>query len=502
MRKAAIFTLILSLLVGGILLGEDVFKAQLSRLLKAYAYIKTFSYEKPKKKELLFAAVEGMTRGLDPHSRFLDPLTLRTLREDQGGKFYGLGISITSINGKITVVQVLRGTPAEKAGLLVGDAIIEADGKSLIGYTPQEAVKVLRGPKGTTVKILVEREGYSKPIEFTIKRAEIPLNTVRASFIFSGDVGYITLTSFGIKSPEELVKALKKFKSQGMKYLILDLRGNGGGALRAAVEISDLFLKKPHVIVSIRGRGQTKLRTFRAERDGQFEDLPMAVLVNRYSASASEILAGALQDNGRALIVGSKTFGKGLVQTLLGLPFNSAMALTTAKYYTPSGRCIQKPFGNWILYFWGINSPDYDKMPGGIIPDLKVKPELLKELAARMRGKGLFFRWASLFAKGKRPSSPRNLSRIKGETPYTLKITRSMLEDFLNYCRKNGLTWSEKEFREARRDIIFELKYELATVLWGPEAGTRVLLQVDRVFQRALQARKTAEKMALNYLSR
>ncbi len=502
MRKALILLTILGFLGGGILLGEDVFKAQLRRLLKAYAYIKTFSYEKPEGKELLFAAVKGMTKGLDPHSRFLDPLTLRTLREDQGGKFYGLGISITSINGKITVVQVLPGTPAEKAGLLVGDAIIEADGKSLIGYTPSEAVKVLRGPKGSTVKILVEREGYSKPIEFTIKRAEIPLNTVRASFIYSGDVGYITLTSFGIKSPEELEKAIEKLKARGMKYLILDLRGNGGGALNSAVEISDLFLKKPDVIVSIKGRREENIRTFRAKKDGQFEELPLTVLVNRYSASASEILAGALQDNRRAIIVGSKTFGKGLVQTLLGLPFDSALALTTAKYYTPSGRCIQKPFGNWILYFWGINSPDYDKMPGGIIPDVKVKPDLLKELAARMRGKGLFFRWASLFAKGKRPSASANLGKIKSRSPLNIEISRDMLKDFLAYCKKNGLSWSEKEFKEAEKDIVFELKYELATVLWGPEAATKVLLQVDRVFQKALQVRGEAEGMVKAYIAR
>ncbi len=502
MRRTLVLTVILVLLAGVGLAGEDVFKAQLRRLLKAYAYIKTFSYEKVEGKELLFAAVKGMTRGLDPHSRFLDPLTLRTLREDQGGKFYGLGISITSVNGKITVVQVLRGTPAEKAGLLVGDAIIEADGKSLIGYTPSEAVKVLRGPKGSTVRILVEREGYSKPIEFTIRRAEIPLNTVRASFIYSGDVGYITLTSFGLKSPQEMREAIGKLKSQGMKFLVLDLRGNGGGALSSAVEISDLFLKKPDIIVSIKGRGGEHLRTFRAQKDGQFEDLPLAVLVNRYSASASEILAGALQDNRRAIIVGGKTFGKGLVQTLLALPFDSALALTTAKYYTPSGRCIQKPFGSWILYFWGINSPDYDKMPGGIVPDIKVRPELLKELAARMRGKGLFFRWASLFAKGRRPSARANLPGISSRGPLNIEVSQDMLRDFLGYCKKNGLSWSEKELKEAEKDIVFELKYELATVLWGPEAATKVLLQVDRVFQKALQARGQAEEMTRAYIAR
>lgn len=498
MRK---FLIAVLLLVSGLLVGQEVIKVQLTRLLKAYAYIKTFSYQKVDKKELLFGAVEGMTAGLDPHSRFLDPLTFRTLQEDQGGKFYGLGISITSINGKITVVQVLRGTPAEKAGLMVGDAIIKADGKSLIGYTPSEAVKVLRGPKGSTVRIVIEREGYEKPIELTIKRAEIPLNTVRASFIYKGDVGYITLTSFGLKSPEELRKAMEKLKEKGMKYLILDLRGNGGGALRSAVEISDLFLRSPDVIVSIKGRGGAHFRTFRAEKDGQFEDLPVAILVNHYSASASEIVAGALQDHHRAPIVGQKTFGKGLVQTLLRLPYDSAIALTTAKYYTPSGRCIQKPFTNWILYIWGVNSPDYDKMPGGIMPDIKVKPELLKELAARMRGKGLFFRWASLFVKGKRPVSARFLPVLKGMGPENMKISREIMGDFLSYARKQGMKYNRKELEQARKDIIFELKYEIATVLWGPEAATKVLLGVDRVFQKALEARGMAEKMLKKYLA-
>ncbi len=497
MRKILIFA---SFLFAAAVIGQEVLKVQLTRLLKAYAYIKTYSYEKVDKKELLFGAVEGMTKGLDPHSRFLDPLTFRTLREDQGGKFYGLGISITSINGKITVVQVLRGTPAERAGLMVGDAIIEADGKSLIGYTPSQAVKVLRGPKGSKVKIVIEREGYEKPIELTIKRAEIPLNTVRATFIYRNDVGYITLTSFGLKSPEELEKAIEKLKSRGMKYLVLDLRGNGGGALASAVEISDLFLKKGQVIVSIKGRGGEHFRTFRAEKDGQFEDLPLAVLVNHYSASASEIVAGALQDHRRAIIVGEKTFGKGLVQTLLRLPYDSALALTTAKYYTPSGKCIQKPFTSWILYIWGVNSPDYDKMPGGIIPDVKVKPELLKELAARMRGKGLFFRWASLFSKGKRPVSGKYLPIIENSKPANLRIPEEVLKDFLSYAKAQGVKYKKQELTQSKKDIIFELKYELATVLWGPEEATRVLLAVDRVFQKALQARGMAERLVRTYM--
>lgn len=479
----------------------DVFKFQLERLFKAYAYLTQFSYEKPSE-NLLYGAVEGMTAGLDPHSRFLDPVTLRTLREDQGGKFYGLGISITSINGKITVMQVLKGTPAEKAGLLVGDAIVKVDGKSILGYTATEAVKVLRGPKGTKVKIEVEREGYARPLEFIIERAEIPLNSVRYSFMYKKDVGYIALNSFAIKSDEEIRTALNKLKKQGMRYLILDLRGNGGGALRSAVEICDEFLFPPQIIVTTKGRTPESYAEYRAKKKGQFEYLPVAVLVNHYSASASEIVAGALQDHKRAVIVGTKTFGKGLVQTLYPLSEDTALALTTAKYYTPSGKCIQKPFSNWILYFWGINSPDYDNTPGGIIPDVKVKPQLLKELAARMRGKGLFFRWANLFARGKREVSMKYLPLVKSGGPENIVVDRAIMEDFLKFSRKNGIKYTAKELKESEADIKFELKYEMANIIWGLEEGVKVILRNDNTFKKAIEIRALAERLAREYVAR
>ena len=479
--------------------AADLFRLNLERLMKAYAYIAQFSYEKPKA-NLFYAAVEGMTAGLDPHSRFLDPATLRTLREDQSGKFYGLGISITSINGKITIMQVLKGTPAEKAGLLVGDAIVKVDGKSIIGYTSTEAVKVLRGPKGTKVKIEVEREGYKKPLEFIIERAEIPLNSVRYAFMWNSEIGYIALNSFAIKSDEEIHSALKKLKEQGMKYLILDLRGNGGGALNAAVEICDEFLLPPQVIVSTRGRTPESYMVYKAKKSGQYEDLPLAILVNQYSASASEITAGAIQDHRRGLIVGTRTFGKGLVQTLYPLSEDTALALTTAKYYTPSGKCIQKPFTNWITYFWGIYSADYDKTPGGITPDVKIKPQLLKELAARMRGKGLFFRWANLFVNDKRPVSREFLPIIKMEKPGHFKIDKKLLADFLKFAKENGVKYTQKELKEALSDIEFELKYEITNLLWGLEAGTKVLLDNDKTFLKAVELKAKAEEMVDEYL--
>ncbi len=499
LKKAKIF--LIALVVVLTLGAVDAFKFQLERLFKAYAYLTQFSYEKPSK-DLLYGAVEGMTAGLDPHSRFLDPVTLRTLREDQGGKFYGLGISITSINGKITVMQVLKGTPAEKAGLLVGDAIVKVDGKSILGYTATEAVKVLRGPKGTKVKIEVEREGYSKPLEFIIERAEIPLNSVRYSFIFNDDIGYIALNSFAIKSDEEIRTSLEKLKRQGMKYLILDLRSNGGGALKSAVEICDEFLFPPQVIVTTRGRTPESFAEYRAKKRGQFEYLPVAILVNHYSASASEIVAGALQDHKRAIIVGTKTFGKGLVQTLYPLSEDTALALTTAKYYTPSGKCIQKPFSNWILYFWGINSPDYENSPGGITPDIRVKPQLLKELAARMRGKGLFFRWANSFSRGKRKVSRDYLPLIRSSRPENIVIYKAIVKDFLEFARKNGIKYTTRELKESEPDIKFELKYELVNILWGLEEGVKVILRNDNTFHKAIEKRPLAEKLVREYLSR
>ncbi len=497
MKKYYLFLLIIPIIL--FLGAEDIFRAELGRLLKAYGYITEFSYYKPKK-NLFYAAVEGMTGSLDPHSRFLDPLTLRTLRESQGGKFYGLGISITSINGKITVVQVLKGTPAEKAGLLIGDSIVKVDGKSILGYTATEAVKVLRGPKGSKVKIEVEREDYSKPFEFEIERGEIPLNSVRYAFIYSRDIGYVSLDSFSMRSDEEIHSALEELKKKGMRFLVLDLRGNGGGSLKAAIDICDEFLYSPQLIVSTRGRTPESYREYRAKKDGNFEDLPVVVLVNQYSASASEIVSGALQDHKRALIAGTKTFGKGLVQTLYPLSDNTALALTTAKYYTPSGKCIQKPFTNWILYFWGINLKNYENTPGGIIPDIEIRPQLLKELAARMRGKGLFFRWANSFVKGKEKVSKKYLMLFKNRGPGEISIDSTLMKDFLNFAEKEGISYTKAQLKEAKENIVFELKYEIVSLLWNMKEGMKVLLANDNTFLKGVENRKKAEELAEEYV--
>ncbi len=481
----------------------------------AYTYLTSLFYEEPNTKDLVFNAIRGMLEGLDPHSRFLDPDTLATMREEQAGKFYGLGIQITMINGKITVVAVLKGTPAHRLGFMPGDIITHVDGKSIEGLTTEQVVRLLRGPKGTKVRVTIQREGYDKPLEFVVTRAEIPLNSVRYSFMYNRDVGYVAIYNFGQTTPKEIEKAVRQLISQGMKVLVLDLRGNPGGSLSAAVEVADLFIKKPQLIVYTKGKTKDSTVFYFANKDGYFEDLPLIILINHTSASASEVVSGAIQDHDRGILIGNTTWGKGLVQTLFALSKDSALALTTAKYYTPSGRCIQRDYSDWEAYFWAKpknnhEGPIYktDKGRevyggGGIEPDYKVPPQYLKELAARMRSKGLFFRWARKFAKGQTPLARKLLPQLKDKDIFHLKITDEFLKDYLNFVRKNSdLKFTEKDLKESKKDILFEIHYELANALKGLDTGMRVLLKYDAYFKKALELKKEAIKMAKDYAGR
>ncbi len=492
------------------------FRSQWERALRefslAYNYFVSLYYEEPDYQELIFNSIRGMLEGLDPHSRLLDPDTLKTMREEQAGKFYGLGIQITMINGKITIVAVLKGTPAHKLGLMPGDIITHVDGKPIEGLTTDQVVRLLRGPKNTKVRVTIQREGYDKPLEFEITRAEIPLNSVRYSFMYDREVGYISVYNFGQTTPGEVERAVRKLLNKGMKVLVLDLRGNPGGSLTAAVEVADLFLKKPQLIVYTKGKTKDSVVFYFANKDGYFEDLPLIILINHYSASASEVVSGAIQDHDRGLLVGNTTWGKGLVQTLFALSRDSALALTTAKYYTPSGRCIQRDYSDWEAYLWSKpsekhNGPVYKTDSGrevygngGIDPDYRVKPQYLKELAARMRSKGLFFRWARRFASGKTPLAKRMLSKIKSTDPFYLEISDELVQDFLRFAKEEGkFKFTEKQLQESLQDIKFEIHYELTNAIWGLDKGMRVLLKYDEYFQKALQLKDKAIEMARAY---
>ena len=288
-------------------------------------------------------AIDGMLRELgDPYSSFLDPEEVEQLRLSTTGNYGGLGIRIDAQDGWITVVGVLPNTPAERKGLQTGDRIIQVEGESAEGWSTTRAVNVLRGEKGSEVRITVARVGSDKPLRFSVTRAEIHVEAVTA-FMMEEGVGYVKLDPFSEKADRELKEAIQGLRDRGARSLVLDLRGNPGGLLDQGVAVSDLFLAEGSEVVSTRSRMESENETYTAPDPETFEGLQLAVLVNSYSASASEIVAGALQDQDRALILGTSTFGKGSVQSLFRLPAGNYLKLTTGRWYTPSGRTIQKP---------------------------------------------------------------------------------------------------------------------------------------------------------------
>ena len=290
-------------------------------------------------KDLIYSAIKGTLRGLDPHSSFLDPESYRDMQVETSGSFGGLGIEITLRDDILTVVAPIEGTPAYRAGLHTGDRIVKIDGLATKDMQLSDAVKRMRGKPGTKVTISIVREGWTEPKDFDIVREQIRVQSVRVHELGDG-LGYLRLRQFQEQSPHDLEAALEKLSKDGMKALILDLRNNPGGLLTAAVEVSEKFIDDGRLVVYTEGRVRNQNMRFSAHAKRGYVDMPMVVLVNQGSASASEIVAGALQDWGRAVVVGTQTFGKGSVQTIIPLSDGSGLRLTTAKYFTPMGRSI------------------------------------------------------------------------------------------------------------------------------------------------------------------
>src|SRR5512141_2042430 len=338
-------------------------------------------------KAIYNGAIPGMLRVLDPHSNFFDPKQYALLREEQRGKYYGVGMQVGPRNNKVIVIAPFAGAPAYRAGIRPGDVIVAVDGKPTDNMTTSDVAELLKGPKGTTVRIAVLREGSEKPIEFAVVRDEIPRYSVDVHFMIKPGIGYIHVSGFQETTEQEVSQALDEMGD--IRGLILDLRQNPGGLLSEGVGVADKFLKKGAVIVSHHGRSSPE-KIYRAAHGNGGKDYPLVVLVNRGTASAAEIVSGAIQDHDRGLIVGETTFGKGLVQTVYPLSENTGLALTTAKYYTPSMRLIQRDYSNVSLYDYYFNRESEENEHnanrevkltdsgrtvyggGGITPDVKI----------------------------------------------------------------------------------------------------------------------------------
>jgi carboxyl-terminal processing protease len=466
--------------------------------------------------KIVYASIHGMLGRLDPHTSFLEPDEFSAMKEKQHGSFYGLGIQIQKRMGKITVIAPMEGTPAYKMGVRAGDIITHIGDEELKDdVSTEDVVRKLRGPKGTAVTIRIRRVGFPEPITMTITRAEIPTRSVRYAFMLEPGVGYIMLSDFTHTSSKELYEAVEKLRKDGMKKLLFDLRGNPGGVLEQAVDVTDVFVPKGDMVVYTKGRTASSAQEYYAPGDGPHVDLPLVVLVNRGSASASEIVAGAIQDHDRGLIVGQRTWGKGLVQSVYTLSYGAGLALTTARYYTPSGRWIQRDYTDLLSY---VNPGDPDAATaegsedeshpsaesaifytdagrpvyaqGGIRPDVIVKNDRDSKLLQQLLARYAFFNFAVDWI-ARHPNAS-----IEGE------ITPEVRKDFFEFVEKSAKYSTAAELQKAyaedsnRSLVDLAIRIELANAKLGPEAGRKVFVGGDPQIQKAMTLFGEASRIA------
>ncbi|MCJ7582351.1 MAG: S41 family peptidase, partial [Candidatus Aminicenantes bacterium] len=345
MKKLTLFAVIFFLILLSVAWDEDVWTNSVDKISTIISHIEENYYKDVDPEELAYSSIRGMLQTLDPHSNFLDMRSMSRLTEDYRAKYYGTGMLIQQQDDRIVVISPIVGGPAYRMGVQPGDVISHIEGDSTKTIDSYEAMQRLRGKKGTKVIITLVRERM-EPFDMTITREEIPLYSVPYAFVLQDDIGYIFIRNFAETTPQELRDKMDLLAGQGMKKLILDLRQNGGGAFPQSLEICDEFLPRGSVLVSIRGRKELYNQEILAIQNNEYEKIPLVILIDNGSASASEIVSGAMKDNDRALIVGEDSFGKGLVQTVFPLTADTAVSLTIAKYYTPSGRSIQKDYTN------------------------------------------------------------------------------------------------------------------------------------------------------------
>jgi carboxyl-terminal processing protease len=439
-------------------------------------------------------AIPGMLRVLDPHSSFFDPRAYASLREDQRGRYYGVGMTIVPRDNFTFVLAPMPGSPAFRAGIRPGDVILSVDGKSAEGLSTSEVADMLKGPKGTVVHIAMKRVGDTDNLSFTVTRDEIPKHSVDLNFEVKPGIGYIKLSGFNETTDTEMTDALKGLDATKLDGLVLDLRGNPGGLLNEAVAVSDMFLDRNQLIVSHHGRASAERRYY-AVRGNRGVTIPLVVLVNGGSASASEIVTGAIQDHDRGLVVGEQSFGKGLVQTVSGLSENTGLALTTARYYTPSGRLIQRDYKDISLYDYLYNHknppPTEVKLTdsgrqvtggGGITPDVLAQPTKLNPFQETILRRDVFFGYQggvggfTTYFLGTKPEITKNF--VAGDS--ALKLFRAYLD-------KMKIDYTEPDIAANLPWIKREIRKEAFISIFGLTEGYKVDLEDDSQLQKAFE---------------
>lgn len=477
------------------------------------ALVEERAVPQPDMKRVIYSSITGMLDALDPHTNFLDDDTYREMREEQKGYFYGLGIQINK-RGRyqpLRVVAPMAGTPADRLGIRGGDVIVhirdERAGVDVdtIGLTIQEAVKYLRGPRGSEVEITVERPGVGEPLTFKIERDEVRTLAVSQAFMVRPGTGYIRITNFVESTTPELDQALESLRKQGAKRLVLDLSGNPGGLLDQAIGVTSRFLPPGSLVVYTEGRVPGSRQDYFSAKDVPRVDWPIVVMVDRESASASEIVSGALQDHDRGLVVGETTFGKGLVQSVYPLSENTGIALTTQKYYTPVGRSIQRPYAGDEAYYLEWRERDAVPKPkedapiyktdtgrivyggGGITPDAAVDVPEYPTAVVQLLRTSAFSRFASALPATERARYAAEIDAVL--PPFTTFVLSDMPE------------LKAEELAAAKDEILLQLRGELALLDGGLAARERVLLESNPVLLKALASFPDAETLAARRLA-
>lgn len=447
------------------------------------------------------AGIDGMLKTLDPYTTYLSERESDEIDLVTTGKYGGVGITIGMRDGMVTVVNLIEGFSAAKQGIQTGDRILEIDVKSMVGATLDQVRNMVRGAPGTEVKMKVERDGESQPLEFVLLREEIPVrNVAYAGFVESG-IGYIRLERFSRTAGDDVRNAIKELRVKGqLRGLVLDLRDNPGGLLDIAVDVSEKFLPESSLVVSTRGRRSDSERKYYSDEKPMLSDVPLAVLANRNSASASEIVAGAIQDLDRGIVVGTRTFGKGLVQTISRISESSSLKITTARYYTPSGRCIQE-----LDYFHRTKDGDVTVLPdslrkeyrtvhnrkvfeaGGIVPDTTVsEPEQIKPIAEMYR-KAMFFKYANRFASQKKI------------IPDNFTVTDEILSDFENFLKEKNFEYQEETETKLKelRELAEKARYGSSFQEGVEQLAVLVKGEKMRVFERYKKELKAPLQMEI-----
>ncbi len=472
------------------------------------------------KNALVDDVLQDMLQRLDPHSYYISAAELRAAQEPLEGSFDGIGVEFAIQHDTVVVITPVEGGPSEAVGIRAGDRIVSADGTPLAGIniSNDQVMKHLRGPKGSEVVVGILRHGKNEPFDVTIERGKIPINSVATSILESDGTGYIKLVRFAKNTHAEFHQAAEELRAKGMKRLVLDLRGNGGGFLNSAIDLADEFLPAGRDIVYTQGRHSPR-QDATATKAGDFEEIPLALLIDEGSASASEIIAGAIQDNDRGTLVGRRTFGKGLVQEHVPLPDSSAVRITTARYYTPSGRSIQRPYGEGIDYMDDFEARashgellSADSIPtdttqayktlkgrtvyggGGVVPDIFVPTDTTEgsNYLSELFFTGTLNQFAFDIADRDRTVLKTRYGTAE-RFAEQFKVGQDLFNELERYAKTEDITARPGELDRSRDLIATRIKAGIARNVWGNEGYYRILLEKDPAFQRATEVLQVAQ---------